>query len=41
MPRAYYMDSYVAEQTAPEEWYMPAMPEGKTLDLDIDDDIPF
>ena len=41
MPRAYYMDSYVAEQTAPEEWYMPSMPEGKAIEDISPDKAPF
>ena len=40
-PRIYYMDSFNASKQAPEEWFMPAMPEPKSLDDIGEDEAPF
>lgn len=40
-PRIYYMDSFNASKQAPEEWFMPAMPEPKSLDDVADGEAPF
>ena len=40
-PRIYYMDSFNASKQAPEEWFMPAMPEPKSLDDVVDGEAPF
>ena len=39
-PRIYYMDSFNASKQAPEEWFMPAMPEPKSLDDVADGEAP-
>ena len=31
-PRAYYMDSYNAEQEAPQEWYMPDVVKARAVE---------
>ena len=40
-PRIYYMDSFNASKQAPEEWFMPAMPEPKSLDDVAEGEAPF
>ena len=40
-PRIYYMDSFNASKQAPEEWFMPAMPEPKSLNDVAEGEAPF
>ena len=40
-PRAYYMDSYNAEQKAPEEWYMPEVVKAKDVKEIKEGEVPF
>ena len=40
-PRAYYMDSYSAEQKAPEEWYMPEVVKAKDVEEIKENEAPF
>jgi len=40
-PRAYYMDSYSAEQKAPEEWYMPEVVKAKDVKEIKENEAPF
>jgi hypothetical protein len=40
-PRAYYMDSYSAEQKAPEQWYMPEVVKAKDVKEIKEGEAPF
>jgi len=40
-PRIYYMESFNAAKQAPEEWFMPAMPEAKAIEDIGEDEAPF
>lgn len=40
-PRIYYMESYAADKTAPEEWYMPAPVKAKSMDEVTPGQAPF
>ena len=40
-PRIYYMESFNAAKQAPEEWFMPAMPEGKAIEDIGENEAPF
>ena len=40
-PRIYYMDSFNASKQAPEEWFMPAMPEPKAIEDVAEGEAPF
>lgn len=40
-PRIYYMESFNAAKQAPEEWFMPAMPEAKAIEDVGENEAPF
>ena len=40
-PRIYYMESFNAAKQAPEEWFMPAMPEAKAIEDIGENEAPF
>ena len=40
-PRIYYMDSFNASKQAPQEWFMPAMPEPKAIEDVAEGEAPF
>ena len=40
-PRVYYMESYNAEQQAPEEWFMPDLVKAKPIEEIKEDEAPF